>query len=174
MTTDRLPPGLPGPRTGAASRLPARSRAQTGPRCPRARSRRMWEKSNSTPMRNRSRIRPIWLKLVSEASSAAPVPAPPNTNAENAGATAPSAEGPNSRPATISPTTLGWPSRRATTAPSRAARMITINWTSRGRSSASPEAPSSVGQKAPAAPASGASAAKCMAANPGENMEWWG
>ena len=97
--------------------------------------RRMWEKSNSIPMRNRSRISPTWLKAVSDASSPPTAAAPRGkTRAESSGATAPKAEGPRSNPAEISPTTLGWRSQRATTAPARAASMITTNCTSSGRS----------------------------------------
>jgi hypothetical protein len=55
---------------------------------------------------------------------------------------------PRNSPATISPTTLGGPRRRATVAPSRAARMITASCTSSGRKAVSAPAARSIGRDA--------------------------
>ena len=61
------------------------------------------------PIWNISRIRPIWLMIVMGAEACAP-----NNASEVCGKKCPINDGPNSRPAKISPITPGWPMLRNT------------------------------------------------------------
>ena len=61
-------------------------------------------RSSSIPMINIKRIRPIWLKMLSDSSESGA-----KRNPNVSGKKWPSSDGPSTMPATISPITPGWP-----------------------------------------------------------------
>jgi len=68
---------------------------------------------------------PIWLMITTGVEGLAP-----NRKTDASGKKCPNSDGPSNRPATISPMTPGWPSRRDNWLPARAARIMAISWSS--------------------------------------------
>src|SRR6185312_11992732 len=88
--------------------------------------RRLWPccsrlNPKSMPIWNMRNTNPSWLMTLMVEGTA------PNSTPDRCGKKCPNSEGPSRRPAMISPTTPGWPRRRATVLSTRAARIITIS-----------------------------------------------
>ena len=87
--------------------------------CPRPRSSLG---SSSSPTTNRNRITPIWARTLSSATLCGG-----NTAADTPGATHPKRLGPSMIPASISPTTRGWRTRRASAPITRLSPRMAVN-----------------------------------------------
>ncbi len=93
---------------------------------------RRWLKSNSRPTTNNNRISPNWLSTAKVSPKAGS-----KTAWETRGKNQPKHDGPRTNPAAISPTTDGCRNLRKIAAKTRAATMMTINWSSAVRSNSS-------------------------------------